>query len=60
VRLSGAGELPVYTARAMVPHLAGRNVVVDARKTLGVRSFTSDLSGDFGLRAIFGRLPDAG
>jgi len=56
VRLKG--EDPVYAARAIFPHLAGREVRLDARKTLGVRRFTSNLPGDFGLRAVMGRLPD--
>jgi hypothetical protein len=56
VRLGG--EAPVYAARAIFPHLAGRKVVLDARKTLGFRRFSSDLPGDFGLRAVMGRLPE--
>jgi hypothetical protein len=56
VRLKG--EDPIYAARALFPHLAGREVVLDARKTFGVRRFTSNLPGDFGLRAIMGRLPE--
>ncbi len=56
VRLKG--EEPVYAARAIFPHLAGRGVRIDARKTLGLRRFTSDLPGDFGLRAAMGRLPE--
>ena len=56
VRLKG--EDPIYAARAIFPHLAGRRVRLDARKTLGVRRFTSDLPGDFGLRAAMGRLPE--
>ncbi len=56
VRLKG--EDPVYAARAIFPHLAGREVVFDARKVLGVRRFTSNLPGDFGLRAVMGRLPE--
>ena len=56
VRLKG--EAPIYAARAIFPHLAGREIVIDARKTLGVRRFTSDLPGDFGLRAVMGRLPE--
>ena len=56
VRLKG--EEPVYAARAIFPHLAGRRVVLDARKTLGFRRFVSDLPGDFGLRAVMGRLPE--
>lgn len=58
VRLrAAAGDPPVYAARALAPHLAGREVVFDGRRVLGVRAFTSDLPGDFGLRAVFGRLP---
>jgi hypothetical protein len=55
VRLKG--DDPIYAARALFPHLAGREVSINARKVLGLRSFTSDLPGDFGLRAIMGRLP---
>ena len=53
-----AGEDRIYAARAIFPHLAGREVVIDARKTLGVRRFVSDLPGDFGLRTVMGRLPE--
>ncbi len=56
VRLEG--EAPIYAARAIFPHLAGREVVLDARKSLGVRRFISNLPGDFGLRAVMGRLPE--
>ncbi len=56
VRLKG--EDPIYAARAIFPHLAGREIVLDARKTLGVRRFTSNLPGDFGLHAVMGRLPE--
>jgi hypothetical protein len=56
VRLKG--EAPLYAARAIFPHLAGREVVLDARKCFGVRRFTSNLPGDFGLRAVLGRLPE--
>jgi len=56
VRLKG--EDPIYAARAIFPHLAGGEVIVDARKFLGIRSFTSNLPGDFGVRAIMGRLPE--
>lgn len=58
VRLKG--DDPIYAARAIFPHLAGREVSIDARKTLGIRRFTSDLPGDFGLRAVMGRLPEPG
>src|SRR5918999_4876623 len=50
VRLKG--EDPIYAARAIFPHLAGREVRIDGRKTLGLRRFVSDLPGDFGLRAV--------
>jgi hypothetical protein len=56
VRLKG--EDPIYAARAIFPHLAGGEVIVDARRILGIRSFISNLPGDFGLRAIMGRLPE--
>jgi hypothetical protein len=56
VRLKG--EDPIYAARAIFPHLAGSEVSVDARRTLGVRRFTSNLPGDFGPRTIMGRLPE--
>jgi hypothetical protein len=46
------------TARAIFPHLAGREITLDASKTFGVRRFTSDLPGDFGLRAVMGYLPE--
>ena len=39
------------------PHLAPLDVVVDCRTVLGVRTFSSDLPTDFGLRASLGRLP---
>ena len=52
------GEDPIYAARAIFPHLAGLEVSIDARKTLGFRRFFSDLPGDFGLRAVMGRLPE--
>lgn len=56
VRLKG--DDPIYAARAIFPHLAGREVRIDGRKTLGFRRFVSDLPGDFGLRAVMGRLPE--
>ena len=56
VRLKG--EDPIYAARAIFPHLAGREVLLDARKTFGLRRFTSSLPGDFGLRAVMGYLPE--
>ena len=56
VRLKG--EASIYAARPIFPHLAGRGVIIDARRILGIRRFTSNLPGDFGLRAVMGRLPE--
>jgi len=56
VRLKG--EDPIFAARAIFPHLAGREVRLDAHRTLGVRRFSSNLPKDFGLRAAMGRLPE--
>ena len=56
VRLKG--EDPIFAARAIFPHLAGRQVRLDAHKTWGVRRFSSNLPQDFGLRAAMGRLPE--
>jgi hypothetical protein len=47
----------VHTTRAIFLHLAPGEVRLDARKTFGVRRFSSNLPGDFGLRAAMGRLP---
>src|SRR5215208_3294762 len=47
----------VYAARAIFPHIAGREISIKARKVLGIRFFTTDMPQDFGLRSIFGRLP---
>ena len=49
----------IYAARAIFPHLAGRQIKLDARKTFGIRRFSSDLPGDFGLRAVMGYLPES-
>ena len=57
VRLKG--EDPIYAARTIFPHLAGREIKLDARKTFGIRRFSSDLPGDFGLRAVMGYLPES-
>jgi hypothetical protein len=55
VRLSDAA--PVYAHRRAYSHLAGIPLTIDCRRRLGLRHFRSDLPSDFGLRAIFGRLP---
>ena len=56
VRLKG--EAPIYAARAIFPHLAGREIRLDARKTFGIRRFSSNLPADFGLRVVMGYLPE--
>jgi hypothetical protein len=48
----------LHAARAIFPHLAGRETRLDARKTLGIRCFSSNLPTDFGLRAVMGYLPE--
>ena len=51
----GDEATPVYAHRRAYAHLVDRTIEVDCRRRLGLRHFTSDLPGDFGLRAIFGR-----
>ena len=51
---AGAGELGLYAMKEK----GGREVNLDARKVLGLRRFSSDLPGDFGLRAVMGCLPE--
>jgi hypothetical protein len=58
VRLSPAGEAPVFAHRRAYAQLADRRLTVDCRRRFGRRFFTSDLPADFGLRAALGRLPD--
>jgi hypothetical protein len=55
--LAGEGT-PVYAHPRAFPHLAGRPLSIDVRRRFGLRRFVSDLPGDFGLRAVLGRLPD--
>jgi hypothetical protein len=57
VELSDDPSVPVYAHRRVAPHLAGQQVDIDCHRRLGVRSFTSSLPCDFGLRASLGRLP---
>ena len=59
VRITGEQAAPVYAHRRAYPHLAGRPITVDCRRSLGMRRFTSDLPADFGLRSILGRVPAA-
>jgi len=55
--LTEEGGAPVYAHPRAYPHLAGRPLEVDCRRRLGLRRFTSNLPADFGLRAVFGRVP---
>ena len=59
VRMSGREEAPVFAHRHAYVHLVERPVTIDCRRRLGRRRFSSDLPSDFGLRAVFGRLPEA-
>jgi hypothetical protein len=45
----------VFVHRRAYPMLVGRDIKVDCRRRLGVRSFFSSLPPDLGLRASFGR-----
>ena len=51
----GDEATPVYAHRRAYSHLVDWAIEVDCRRRLGFRHFTSDLPGDFGLRASFGR-----
>ncbi len=57
-RLPGAGDTPVFAHRRAYAELARRPLVVDCKRRLGRRWFSSDLPADFGLRSALGRLPD--
>jgi hypothetical protein len=45
----------VFAHRRAYPMLVGRDIQVDCRRRLGVRSFSSSLPPDLGLRTSFGR-----
>jgi hypothetical protein len=45
----------VFAHRRAYPMLVGRDIEVDCRRRLGVRSFSSSLPPDLGLRTSFGR-----
>jgi hypothetical protein len=45
----------VFAHRRAYPMLVGREIEVDCRRRLGIRSFSSSLPPDLGLRASFGR-----
>ena len=49
----------VFAHRRAYPMLVGRAIKVDCRRRLGVRSFSSSLPPDLGLRTSFGREPRA-
>jgi hypothetical protein len=51
---SGDGPL-VFAHRRAYPLLVGRDIEIDCRRRLGVRSFSSSLPPDLGLRTSFGR-----
>jgi hypothetical protein len=51
---SGDGPV-VFAHRRAYPLLVGRDIEVDCRRRLGVRSFFSSLPPDLGLRTSFGR-----
>ena len=51
---TGDGPL-VFAHRRAYPILVGRDIHIDCRRRLGVRSFTSSLPPDIGLRTSFGR-----
>jgi hypothetical protein len=46
---------PVFAHRRAYPMLVGRDIEIDCRRRLGVRSFSSSLPPDLGLRTSFGR-----
>jgi hypothetical protein len=56
---SGDGPV-VFAHRRAYPMLVGRDIQVDCRRRLGVRSFFSSLPPDLGLRTSFGRETDHG
>jgi hypothetical protein len=45
----------VFAHRRAYPMLVGRDIQVDCRRRLGVRSFSSSLPPDLGLRTSVGR-----
>jgi hypothetical protein len=55
LRLPSEPDGVAYAAPAAYPHLVDRDVAVDARRRLGLTSFSCDLPTDFGLRVSFGR-----
>ena len=56
---SGDGPF-VFAHRRAYPMLVGRAIEIDCRRRLGIRSFSSSLPPDLGLRTSFGREPGNG
>jgi hypothetical protein len=54
VPLRTEGDPSVFAHRRAYPMLVGRDIEVDCRRRLGVRSFSSSLPPDLGLRTSFG------
>jgi hypothetical protein len=57
VPLRTAGGPSVFAHRRAYPMLIGRDIAVDCRRRLGVRSFSSSLPPDLGLRTSSGSGP---
>jgi hypothetical protein len=55
VPLSSEDGPLVFAHRRAYPMLVGRDIEIDCRRRLGIRSFSSSLPPDLGLRTSFGR-----
>ena len=55
VPLRTGGGPSVFAHRRAYPMLVGRDIQVECRRRLGLRSFSSSLPPDLGLRTSFGR-----
>ena len=55
VPLRTGGGPSVFAHRRAYPMLVGQDIEVDCRRRLGLRSFSSSLPPDLGLRTSFGR-----
>jgi hypothetical protein len=55
VPLSSEDGPLVFAHRRAYPMLVGRDIKIDCRRRLGIRSFSSSLPPDLGLRTSFGR-----
>ncbi len=60
VPLASDDGLLVFAHRRVYPMLVGREILVDCRRRLGLRWFSSSLPPDLGLRTSFGRDIDHG